>query len=121
MDTLVGSHGKRYKLKNTHPTDINRKQLMTHPLRLQAMELNQVSASSSAGQEAKHQGPQSTPKIGGFLLQNYPQFQNHMLVRESPQNPLNSGLGIILICPDCCFTCNKKTVRPGTPKKAIKP
>ena len=46
------------------------------------MELNQVSASSSAGQEAKHQGPQSTPKIGGFLLQNYPQSQNHMLVQK---------------------------------------
>ena len=25
---------------------------------------------------------------------------NGGLVRESPQNPLNSGLGIILICPD---------------------
>ena len=25
---------------------------------------------------------------------------NGGLVRESPQNPLNSGLGTILICPD---------------------
>ena len=25
---------------------------------------------------------------------------NAGLVKESPQNPLNSGLGIILICPD---------------------
>ena len=25
---------------------------------------------------------------------------NGGLVRESPQNPLNSGLGIIVICPD---------------------
>ena len=25
---------------------------------------------------------------------------NGGLVRESPQNPLNSGLGIIIICPD---------------------
>ncbi len=24
------------------------------------------------------------------------------LIRELPQNPLNSGLGIILICPDDC-------------------
>ena len=28
---------------------------------------------------------------------------NGGLVRELPQNPLNSGLGIILICPDCSF------------------
>ena len=27
---------------------------------------------------------------------------NGGLVRESPQNPLNSGLGIIVICPDRC-------------------
>ena len=26
---------------------------------------------------------------------------NGGLIRELPQNPLNSGLGIILICPDC--------------------
>ena len=25
------------------------------------------------------------------------------LIKELPQNPLNSGLGIILICPDLCF------------------
>ena len=31
---------------------------------------------------------------------------NGGLVRESPQNPLNSGLGIILICPDECFYCD---------------
>ncbi len=28
---------------------------------------------------------------------------NGGLVRESPQNPLNSGLGIIQICSDLCF------------------
>ena len=28
---------------------------------------------------------------------------NGGLVRELPQNPLNSGLGIILICPDVCI------------------
>ncbi len=28
---------------------------------------------------------------------------NGGLIRELPQNPLNSGLGIILICPDVCF------------------
>ncbi len=27
---------------------------------------------------------------------------NGGLIRELPQNPLNSGLGIILICPDDC-------------------
>ena len=27
---------------------------------------------------------------------------NGGLIRELPQNPLNSGLGIILICPDIC-------------------
>ncbi len=27
---------------------------------------------------------------------------NGGLIRELPQNPLNSGLGIILICPDVC-------------------
>ena len=26
---------------------------------------------------------------------------NGGLIRELPQNPLNSGLGIILICPEC--------------------
>ena len=28
---------------------------------------------------------------------------NGGLVRESPQNPLNSGLGIIVICPDILY------------------
>ena len=28
---------------------------------------------------------------------------NGGLIWELPQNPLNSGLGIILICPDPCF------------------
>ena len=28
---------------------------------------------------------------------------NGGLVRESPKNPLNSGLGIILICPDLYY------------------
>ena len=28
---------------------------------------------------------------------------NGGLIRELPQNPLNSGLGIILICPESCF------------------
>ena len=28
---------------------------------------------------------------------------NGGLIRELPQNPLNSGLGTILICPDLCF------------------
>ena len=27
---------------------------------------------------------------------------NGGLIRELPQNPLNSGLGIILICPERC-------------------
>ncbi len=29
---------------------------------------------------------------------------NGGLVRESPPNPLNSGLGIIVICPDWCIS-----------------
>ena len=28
---------------------------------------------------------------------------NGGLIRELPQNPLNSGLGILLICPDICL------------------
>ena len=31
---------------------------------------------------------------------------NGGLVRESPQNPLNSGLGIIVICPDLAGVCH---------------
>ena len=33
------------------------------------------------------------------------------LVRESPKNPLNSGLGIIVICPDKTFRtwCRRET------------
>ena len=33
--------------------------------------------------------------------------QNGGLIRELPQNPLNSGLGIILICPDDSFPLRK--------------
>ena len=29
---------------------------------------------------------------------------NGGLIRELPQNPLNSGLGIIVICPDTCLS-----------------
>ena len=29
---------------------------------------------------------------------------NGCLIRELPQNPLNSGLGIIVICPDTCLS-----------------
>ena len=32
---------------------------------------------------------------------------NGGLIRELPQNPLNSGLGIILICPELCSKCSK--------------
>ncbi len=34
---------------------------------------------------------------------------NGGLVRESPQNPLNSGLGIILMCPELDSTCLLET------------
>ena len=34
---------------------------------------------------------------------------NGGLVRESPQNPLNSGLGIMVICPD--GSCVRKVIR----------
>ena len=34
---------------------------------------------------------------------------NGGLIRELPQNPLNSGLGIILICPDDIFNDGKKS------------
>ena len=42
---------------------------------------------------------------------------NGGLVRESPKNPLNSGLGIILICPDPiwyygCFNRKTKKLHP---------
>ena len=49
---------------------------------------------------------------GKFWANNDPHFSGQIiatsaevtpnggLVRESPQNPLNSGLGIIVICPD---------------------
>ena len=30
---------------------------------------------------------------------------NGGLIRELPQNPLNSGFGIILICPDGIYIC----------------
>ena len=33
---------------------------------------------------------------------------NGGLIRELPQNPLNSGLGIILICPESCKVECKK-------------
>ena len=36
---------------------------------------------------------------------------NGGLVRESPQNPLNSGLGIILICPESMPFRTQRTVR----------
>ena len=35
---------------------------------------------------------------------------NGGLIRELPQNPLNSGLGIILICPDACLSISKWVV-----------
>ena len=37
-----------------------------------------------------------------FRFRNYTHLLRSCcgLVRESPQNPLNSGLGIILICPE---------------------
>ena len=38
---------------------------------------------------------------------------NGGLIRELPQNPLNSGLGIILIYPDKIFFCNFLDVQEG--------
>ena len=41
------------------------------------------------------------PKVN-FVTQCSEVTLNGGLIRELPQNPLNSGLGIILICPECC-------------------
>ena len=40
---------------------------------------------------------------GQFIATSAEVTPNGSLVRESPQNPLNSGLGIIVICPDFTF------------------
>ena len=40
---------------------------------------------------------------GQILTTSAEVTQNGSLIRELPQNPLNSGLGIILICPGFCF------------------
>ena len=39
-------------------------------------------------------------KFGQIITTLHDLTPNGGLVRESPQNPLNSGLGIILICPE---------------------
>ena len=39
---------------------------------------------------------------------------NGGLIRELPQNPLNSGLGIILICPECWENIPKKKTTTHT-------
>ena len=48
----------------------------------------------------------------GWIWANYNDVSRRVvtlnggLIRELPQNPLNSGLGIILICPDGCVSFN---------------
>ena len=45
-------------------------------------------------------GQQETIKSGQIITTSAEVTLNGGLIRELPQNPLNSGLGIILICPD---------------------
>ena len=45
--------------------------------------------------------PTANPHNSGQIITTSAEVTlNGGLVRESPQHPLNSGLGIILICPD---------------------
>ena len=46
--------------------------------------------------------------VSGQIATSAEVTPNGGLVRESPQNPLNSGLGIILICPEWYGTLPKK-------------
>ena len=43
------------------------------------------------------------------------------LVRECPQNPLNSGLGIILICPDVSHLQKKRSLQNSKNARPVKP
>ena len=44
--------------------------------------------------------PQAYYTSGQIITTSAEVTLNGGLIRELPQNPLNSGLGIILICPD---------------------
>ena len=46
---------------------------------------------------------------------------NGGLVRESPKNPLNSGLGIILICPESVYLCLGTSIQPMVMKEFSPP
>ena len=48
-------------------------------------------------------------KSGQIITTSAEVTLNGGLIRELPQNPLNSGLGIILICPDKCYTPKMST------------
>ena len=55
--------------------------------------------------------------LGGckFITPSAEVTLNGGLVRESPQNPLNSGLGIILICPVTLLLSNNLNGQPVQP------
>ena len=48
-------------------------------------------------------GPKPLDPSGQIITTSAEVTLNGGLIRELPQNPLNSGLGIILICPDIYF------------------
>ena len=51
----------------------------------------------------RREGPWQTAHGSGQIITTSADVTlNGGLIRELPQNPLNSGLGIILICPDGC-------------------
>ena len=52
--------------------------------------------------------PRSGDQSGQIITTSAEVTLNGGLIRESPQNPLNSGLGIIVICPDQYLATTKQ-------------